>query len=101
MSGEEDAAREIFGYTSHLPVPVWVDKNAYPGCYHCKAKFSAFSEASKPHNCRLCGHMLCGSCTAKYHVPLVYEQKGKKGQRQDTSSGRDSQQASASASDPE
>jgi hypothetical protein len=23
--------------------------------------------------------MYCGACTAKYHVPLIYEQKGKKG----------------------
>src|SRR4051794_35286829 len=30
--------------------------------------------------CVFCsGDMFCSSCTCKYHVPLVYEQKGKKG----------------------
>lgn len=28
---------------------------------------------------RLCGDMFCGSCTGRYHIPLVYEQKSKKG----------------------
>jgi hypothetical protein len=79
MAGEVDATREIFGYTSHIPVPAWVDKNLYNQCHHCKITFSAFKEQQKPHHCRLCGHMYCGSCTAKYHVPLIYETKGKKG----------------------
>ena len=79
MSGEDDPTREIFGYTSHIPVPVWDEKNAYSNCKHCATKFSAFSEAARPHNCRLCGHIFCSSCTGKYHLPLVYEQKGKKG----------------------
>jgi len=79
MSGEEDAGREIFGYTSHLPVPTWVDSKAYAACHHCAQKFSSLKESTKQHHCRLCGHMYCGACTAKYHVPLIYEQKGKKG----------------------
>jgi hypothetical protein len=79
MSGEEDSTREIFGYTSHIPVPVWVEKNAASACKHCSTKFSSMKEQTKPHNCRLCGEMFCTSCTGKYHVPLVYEQKGKKG----------------------
>ncbi len=29
--------------------------------------------------CSLCGDLYCSQCTAKYHVPLIYEQKGKKG----------------------
>lgn len=79
MSGEDDPGREIFGYTQHLAVPVWVDKNAYSSCHHCEIKFSSMKESTKQHHCRLCGHMYCGSCTAKYHVPIVYELKGKKG----------------------
>lgn len=80
MSVEEDATREIFGYTAHITVPNWVDKHAYSTCKHCSAKFSSMKEQSKAHHCRLCGEMYCGSCTGKYHLPLVYElKKGKKG----------------------
>lgn len=49
MSGEEDASREIFGYTSHLPVPVWQDAKAYSACHHCNTKFSSIKESSKQH----------------------------------------------------
>jgi len=76
---DPDPNREIFGYTSHIPVPTWVEKNAYNACKQCSTKFSSMKEATKQHHCRLCGEMFCGNCTGKYHIPLEYERKGKLG----------------------
>ena len=35
--------------------------------------------SNSKHNCRLCGNVLCDRCSGKFHIPLVFELKGKKG----------------------
>lgn len=72
---DEDPYRLIFSYTTHIKVPKWVDEKLHKDCFHCKEKMSV----GEKHNCRLCGGIFCDRCSGKYHIPLVFELKGKKG----------------------
>ncbi|SPR00929.1 FYVE-type domain-containing protein [Plasmodiophora brassicae] len=72
---QEHPQKLILGWMGHLVAPVWVDKKAYNACYHCNVKFSY----SHQHHCRLCGHMYCSMCTAKYMVNSQFKRKDKEG----------------------
>ncbi len=65
---DEDPLRLIYGYVSHLKVPVWIKADSIQNCSACKQKMST----SDKHNCRLCGQVFCQQCTGKYHLPINF-----------------------------
>jgi len=75
---EIDAEKKILEWCGHLSVPRWVDEKAYDKCKSCSGKMESMFKKDR-HHCRLCGHMFCGACTAKYHVPLIFRIKNKDG----------------------
>jgi hypothetical protein len=44
-------------------------------CLFCRSKFAA----GHKHNCRLCGQLVCSSCSAKFHLPRRFDLKNKRG----------------------
>ena len=54
-------------------VPQWDPKAAYADCFQCASR-------RHKHNCRLCGHLFCRSCTDKIDgVPQKFRLKNKRG----------------------
>lgn len=75
----EDPDKKILEWCGHLAVPRLVDEKAYSNCRGCNTKMGGFLAKTKHHHCRLCGHMFCSACTAKYHLPLIFRIKNKDG----------------------
>ena len=70
-----DPNKLILGWTGLMYPPKWDDRDAFNECFHCSQPF----QSGHKHNCRLCGHLYCSSCTAKYYVPQEFKLKNKQG----------------------
>lgn len=46
----------------NLVPPVWVEDSAAPSCHACNAHFTFFRGR---HHCRICGNVVCASCSGK------------------------------------
>lgn len=76
MPSDPDPDRLIYDVVvKYWTIPTWVEPGLRSRCSHCHIKFSS----GHKHNCRLCGDLYCSACTAKYHVPINFEKKGKAG----------------------
>jgi len=80
---DTDPHQLIAAYCDHLPVPAWVtdayDFNAdkTSNCFHCHVRFIPLIQVMRTsrHNCRLCGELVCRSCSSKLSIPKKFEKK--------------------------
>jgi FYVE/RhoGEF/PH domain-containing protein 5/6 len=72
-SGGGKGERERRGKVDHFVPAVWVPDAKSEGCMRCNA---TFGWRRRRHHCRLCGRVVCASCSGKVSSLTFFSEKG-------------------------